>query len=260
MAVFVPNDSMATLQPLLETEATSSASIGNVPMIGRSTRLDSASWNGALGGVGLVPFPGPNNTTMNFTVYRLSNGVLEDMGMKAAMWNGSSPFTAAQNLRPAFACATGNLSRYIEICHRIIWTGEAPKGIQSKGPANQSWMLGPGDSPPDVSNLGPYFDWNNGKNFTFLKHKIPELDLSISNYNGGRHCRNLTQPCPDTYLSARVTTNPGQTLTFGNLSTMIMAIQYLAANETWIQNRTTWEDTYFVYVGDAEAEVTSAEG
>ncbi|KAF4961238.1 hypothetical protein FGADI_475 [Fusarium gaditjirri] len=231
--------------------------MANLPTIGRSTRLDGASWNGALGGVGLVPFPGPNNTTMNFTVYRLSNGVQEDMGMKAAMWNGFSPFTAAQNLRPAFACATGNctwanftsiamcskckdISRYVMKSSGPV---KFPKGIESTAPGEQSWILGPGDRLPDVSNPGPYFDWNNGKNFTYLKYKIPELGLSISNYNGSRHCKNLTRPCPDTYLSARVTTNPGQTLTFGNLSTMIIAIQYLAANESWVQNKTTWEDT-----------------
>ncbi|EXK28853.1 hypothetical protein FOMG_14742 [Fusarium oxysporum f. sp. melonis 26406] len=81
---------------------------GNVPTIGRSTRLDGASWTGAFAGVGLVQFPGPNNTPMNFSVYRTSSNIQEDMGMKAAMWNGFLPFTARQNLKPAFACATGN--------------------------------------------------------------------------------------------------------------------------------------------------------
>ncbi|KAF9765884.1 hypothetical protein IL306_001766 [Fusarium sp. DS 682] len=91
--------------------------------------------------------------------------------------------------------------------------------------------------------MGPYFDWNSGKNFKFIKHEVPELDVSLSNYNGSLQCPNLTQKCPDTYLSARVTTNPGQTLAFGNLSTLVMAIQYLAANESWFENKTTWEDT-----------------
>ncbi|KAJ0152559.1 Multidrug resistance protein fnx1 [Fusarium oxysporum f. sp. albedinis] len=45
---------------------------------------------------------------MNFSVYRTSSNIQEDIGMKAAMWNGFSPFTARQNLKPAFACATGN--------------------------------------------------------------------------------------------------------------------------------------------------------
>jgi hypothetical protein len=231
--------------------------LGNVPTIGRSTRLDGASWSGAFAGVGLVPFPGPNNTPINFSVYRLSSNIQEDMGMKAAIWNGFSPFTAAQNLKPAFACATGNCTwaNFTSIavcskCHDIseyVTTSSGPvkfpSGIQATGPDDQSWVLGPGESLPGVSNPSPYFDWGNGRNFTFIKHEIPQLNLSISNYNGSRQCRDLSQQCPDTYLSARVTTNPGQTLTFGNLSTIVMAIQYLASNETWLDNRTTWEDT-----------------
>ncbi|EXK28852.1 hypothetical protein FOMG_14741 [Fusarium oxysporum f. sp. melonis 26406] len=53
----------------------------------------------------------------------------------------------------------------------------------------------------------------------------------------------MSQQCPDTCLSARVTTNPGQTLTFGSLSTIVMAIQYLVSNETWLYDKTPWEDT-----------------
>ncbi|PNP83825.1 hypothetical protein FNYG_02513 [Fusarium nygamai] len=81
---------------------------GNVPQIGRSTRLDGAPWDGASTGVSAVPFPGPHNTTMEFMARRFSFNIQEDTGMKAAIWNGFSPLTAPQNLRPAFACATGN--------------------------------------------------------------------------------------------------------------------------------------------------------
>ncbi|KAF5644397.1 hypothetical protein F25303_5995 [Fusarium sp. NRRL 25303] len=191
--------------------------IRNVPKIGRSKLLDGASWKGAPGGLALIAFPGPNNTTLNLTVHRNSNDIQEDI----------EPETS------------------IRLCNWELSSGpvKLPNGIQFKSPIDQSWTLGPGDSLPDVSNPGPYVDWNNGKNYTFIKHKISDLDLSISNYNGHRQCKDQAQPCPDTYLSVRVTTNPGQTVTFGNLSTMIMAIQYLAANESWIQNRTTWEDT-----------------
>ncbi|KAK2695846.1 hypothetical protein QWA68_004021 [Fusarium oxysporum] len=181
----------------------------------------------------------------------------EDMGMKAAMWNGFSPFTARQNLKPAFACATGNCTwanfTSIAVCSKCRDISgyvtkssgpvKLPSGVQAAGPYHQSWVLGHGETLPDVSNPSPYFDWANGRNFTFLKHEIPELNISISNYNGSRHCRDLSQQCPDTYLSARVTTNPGQTLTFGNLSTIVMAIQYLVSNETWLDDKTTWEDT-----------------
>ncbi|KAF5564259.1 hypothetical protein FNAPI_2252 [Fusarium napiforme] len=190
-----------TLNHLEYTKAAHSSNdtletFGNVPRIGRSTRLDGASWDGAATGLSAVPFPGPHNATMEFMARRFSFNIQEDMGMKAAIWNGFSPFTAPQNLRPAFACATGN----------------------SHG---QEYMLEPGESLPGVSNPSPRADLRNGRNFTFIKHEIPQLNLSIS----------------------RVTTNPGQTLTFRNLSTLVMAIQYLSSNETWLDNRTTWENT-----------------
>ncbi|KAF5579091.1 hypothetical protein FPANT_9749 [Fusarium pseudoanthophilum] len=230
---------------------------GNVPQIGRSTRLDGASWDGAATGVSAVPFPGPHNTTMDFIARRFSFNIQEDMGMKAAIWNGFSPFTAPQNLRPAFACATGNCTwpvfPSIAVCSKCRdiskyvtkSTGPVkfPSKIYNSGAHGQEYMLEPGESLPGVSNPSPHADLRDGRNFTFIKHEIPQLNLSISNYNGRPHCQDLFQQCPDTYLSARVTTNPGQTLTFRNRSTLIMAIQYLASNETWLDNRTTWENT-----------------
>ncbi|KAI3580274.1 hypothetical protein IWW34DRAFT_804895 [Fusarium oxysporum f. sp. albedinis] len=180
---------------------------GNVPTIGQSTRLDGASWTRAFAG--------------------------EDIGMKAAMWNGFSPFTARQNLKPAFACATGNCTwanfTSIAVCSKCrdisgyVTKSSGPDHMISRG----CW--GHGETLPDVSNPSPYFDWANGRNFTFLKHEIPELNISISNYNGSRQCRDLSQQW--------------QTLTFGNLSTIVMAIQYLVSNETWLDDKTPWEDT-----------------
>ncbi|KAF4428831.1 hypothetical protein FACUT_9288 [Fusarium acutatum] len=161
---------------------------------------------------------------------------------------------ARQSLKPAFACATGNctwdnftsiavcskcydISRYVA---RPSGPVKLPSKIEATGPYDQSWVLGHGETLPDVSNPSPYADWANDQNFTFFKHEIPEINISISNYNGSRQCRDSSRRCPDTYL---VTTNPGRTLMFGNLSTILMAIQYLVANETWLDDKTTWENT-----------------
>ncbi|KAF5972124.1 hypothetical protein FCOIX_9515 [Fusarium coicis] len=261
-AVLAIEGKEVTLDLLEYTKAAHSSNntlrtFGNVPQIGRSTRLDGASWDGASTGVSAVPFPGPHNTTMEFMARRFAFNIQEDMGMKAAIWNGFSPFTAPQNLRPAFACATGNCTwptfSSIAVCSKCRdiskyvtkSTGpvKLPSKIYNSGAHGQEYMLEPGESLPGVSNPSPHADLRDGGNFTFTKHEIPQLNLSISNYNGTPHCRDLFQQCPDTYLSARVTTNPGQTLTFRTLSTLVMAIQYLASNETWLDNRTTWENT-----------------
>ncbi|KAI1046101.1 hypothetical protein LB505_013318 [Fusarium chuoi] len=261
-AVLAIEDKEITLDRLEYTKTAHSSNsplktLADVPTIGRSTRLDGASWDGASPGVGAVSFPGPDNKTMEFMARRFSIDIQEDMGMKAAIWNGFSPFTAPQNLRPAFACATGNCTWPIfpsiavcSKCHDISKyvtksTGPVkfPSDIYNSGANGQEWWLGPGERLPGVSNPSPHADLRNGRNFTFIKHEIPQLGLNISNYNGSPRCRSLFEQCPDTYLSARFTTNPGQTLTFRNFSTLIMAIQYLASNETWLNNRTTWEDT-----------------
>ncbi|KAF5716873.1 hypothetical protein FGLOB1_2364 [Fusarium globosum] len=261
-AVLAIEDKEVTLDQLEYIKAKESSNgslktLGNVPTIGRSTRLDGASWDGASPGVSAVSFPGPDNNTIEFMARRFSIDIQEDMGMKAAIWNGFSPFTAPQNLRPAFACATGNCTwpnfPFIAVCSKCHdvskyvtrSTGPAkfPSIIYNTGANGQEWMLEPGESRPEVSNPSPHADLRNGRNLTFIEHEIPQLDLSISNYNGSPRCRSLFEQCPDTYLSARVTTNPGQTLTFRNLSTLVMATQYLASNETWLNNRTTWENT-----------------
>lgn len=37
--------------------------------------------------------------------------------------------------------------------------------------------------------------------------------------------------------------NPGQTHTFQDMKTLLLAFQYLQANPSWMNNETTWEDT-----------------
>ncbi|KAH7147695.1 hypothetical protein DER46DRAFT_580133 [Fusarium sp. MPI-SDFR-AT-0072] len=199
---------MATLQPLLETEATSSASSHLVPAEKSDTtsRYDrQCSYDRPINSLGwcLVEWgswwswsrPLSRSQQYDYELHRLPPLKRRSRGhgyeSRHVEWiislHGGTKPEASTRLcnwelylgQFHLNCCVLKVSRYIEICHRIIWTGEAPKDIQSKGPADQSWMLGPGDGPPDVSNPGPYFDWNNGKNFTFLKHKIPDIWLQM---------------------------------------------------------------------------------
>ncbi|KAF5597648.1 hypothetical protein FPCIR_3532 [Fusarium pseudocircinatum] len=162
---------------------------GNVPQIGRSTNLDGASWDGAFTGVSAVPFPGRNNTTMEFAARRFPFNIQEDIGMKAAIWNGFSPFTAPQNLRPAFACTTGNCTwpifPSIAICSKCRdiskyvtkSTGpvEFPTNVYYSGAHGQEWMLELGESLPDRE---PNSYTNDDKNFkAFMKYTNHSLDM-----------------------------------------------------------------------------------
>ncbi|RKL38798.1 hypothetical protein BFJ72_g6928 [Fusarium proliferatum] len=170
-AVLAIEDKEVTLDQLEYIKAAKSSNVslkalGNVPTIGRSTRLDGASWDGASPGVRAVSFPGPDNKTMEFMARRFSIDIQEDMGMKAAIWNGFSPFTAPQNLRPAFYCATGNCTWPIfpsiavcSKCHDVskyvtksTGTVRFPSNIYNFGANGHEWMLKHGKSLPEVSN------------------------------------------------------------------------------------------------------------
>lgn len=231
-------------------------SLSPFPSIGQSIRLNAGTWTGFGGGdnsKGLFTFPGPNNTTSWYSSYLFSSMIQDDMGMKAALWNGFSPLTTAQTLKPASTCVSGNCSwtnfASIAVCHKCqdISQFVVKSSGRSKNPGvnlpNPKW--GPGMI-PDISNNwpGPNF-YQSEMVITHTKYKIPSLNLSLSNYNGKSRCNSTSDTCPDTYLSLRVTTNPGQTLNFKDLNTMIMAFQYLNANESWrwYENETVWEKT-----------------
>lgn len=82
-----------------------------------------------------------------------------------------------------------------------------------------------------------------GKRTSITKHRLPEVDLELSNYHGKSRCPGPTNGCPDTYLTAKVTTNPGHTVFFSELDTMLMAVQFIQTNDSWKNNQSTWEET-----------------
>ncbi|KAM0431508.1 hypothetical protein ACHAPT_005486 [Fusarium lateritium] len=99
-------------------------------------------------------------------------------------------------------------------------------------------------APPDVSNQGAEAHWGlTGRRMRFTKYSIPRSGLNLSNYDGKKRCKSQADNCPDTYLSVKVTTNPGHTISFQNSTSLLIAIQYIIANESWSDNRTTWEET-----------------
>lgn len=219
-------------------------SLSPFPNISQSTRLNAGTWTGFGGGDNpsfFFYFYGPDNTTYWYSSHLFSSMVQDTMGIKAALWNGFSPLTTAQNLKPAFTCASGNYSwtnftsiavyhKCHDISQHVIKTSRRTENPGITLP-NAKW--GPGTI-PDINNNWPAPNWyQKAISITHTKYKIPSLDLSLSNYNGKSQCNSTSDNYPDTYLSLRATTNPGQTLNFKDLNTMIIAFQYLTANESW---------------------------
>ncbi|CZS74561.1 unnamed protein product [Fusarium graminearum] len=202
-------------------------------------------------GVGRFPV-NPGNTTHYYVSFLTTSNVQSDMGLKAALWSGFSPLTSSQNLKPAYTCLSGNCSwtdfASAAVCHKCHYlsqhvvrsTGMDKVPGLSMPPAK--WE--PNSTLPDISNQWPAANWwQMNQSLTHTKYKIASMNLSLSNYDGKARCTSKSDNCPDTYLSSRFTTNPGQTLNFQNHDTIIMAMQYLKSNESWSEGRTIWEET-----------------
>ncbi|EEU39192.1 uncharacterized protein NECHADRAFT_94612 [Fusarium vanettenii 77-13-4] len=225
------------------------------PVIGRSSILDAGYWNVNPGAPARqIPFPGPDGKEMFFRPDdRLSTP--EDMGLTGSVWNGFSSFVTPRNLWPAFSCASGNCSwapfTSLAICSRCISLSK--HAVRTSGnytfPAGYGvpggWQLRKNETLPEVSSKDLFAHLNviQREPIAWTRHEIPELGLSLTNYDGKRKCGSGDVRCPDTYLSVTFTTNPGRTINFSNSSTLVLAIQFLQADKRWRENETTWQDT-----------------
>ncbi|KAF5672313.1 hypothetical protein FHETE_3811 [Fusarium heterosporum] len=211
------------------------------PVIGQSTRLDASSWLGFGGGengLGRRIFPGKDNTTLIYQSDLFASQVQDNMGMKAALWNGFSPLNTAKNLQPAYNCASGNCTwpnfASLAVCHKcydmsqlVVKTSGIDEIPDIFLPA--TWDNG---SYPNISNASPGANYKQRlQTLAHTNYNIPSMNLRLGNYNGKSRCKSTNDNCPDTYFSMRITTNPGQTINFQNSSTLIMSMLYLDANE-----------------------------
>ncbi|KAF5002015.1 hypothetical protein FDECE_10757 [Fusarium decemcellulare] len=230
---------------------------GRKPVIGRTSRLDVGSWT-PLKSTAPPPinFTGPDGK--EWTIFRtvFSDSVRRDIGMAAAIWNGLSPLVSQQNLWPAFDCASPNCSwspfpslavcsECVDISRHVRKTSGVTRVPKSSIP--EGWKLDDGEALPKISNTDVYANQGKpiGVEFKFTKHEIPELGLNISNFNGNQTCVSGldNNTCPDTHLTAKLTTNPGRTFSFRNLRTLLLAIQFMKADDSWKNNKTVWEET-----------------
>ncbi|RSL63972.1 hypothetical protein CEP53_004237 [Fusarium sp. AF-6] len=225
------------------------------PIIGRSARLDAGYWNRNNGSPSSATyFSGPAGEEKTFGP---DEGLMipEDMGLTASVWNGFSSFVTPRNLWPAFSCASGNCSwdpfTSLTICSKCINLSEHvvktsgnytfPRMITMSG----GWKLEKNETVPEVSNKDLLANLNvvQREPIAWTRYDIPEVRLDMTNYDGERKYNSGDVDCPDTYLSATITTNPGRTIHFRNSSTLVLAIQYLQGDNSWRENKTTWQDT-----------------
>ncbi|RSL64007.1 hypothetical protein CEP51_013210 [Fusarium floridanum] len=219
--------------------------------IARSSFLDTGFWSAYsnVRGLGRIEFPGPDGKKLFYQSNLVTSAIQDDMGLAAAIWSGFSPLVKTQNLWPAFTCTTGNCSwdnyASLAVCSSCLDLSERIKKSTRIITVSEVALPGTfGDDAPDVSNKAMEANMDmGGQRISITKHKIPEVELELSNYHGKPRCPAIRNGCPDTYLTAKVTTNPGHTVSFGELDTMLLAVQFLQANESWQNNQSFWEDT-----------------
>lgn len=193
-----------------------------------------------------------NNSTGEEMIYGAVAGfdLRIDPGMTAAVWNGFSNIITDQNLWPAFICSSGNCTwpRFPSLavcsqCHDISDRLERSTHTYSlPGISSYGWVIKGTEEIPKVSNHAMEARPRNNTG-TITAWTIPGIGLNISNYDGLTNCGYDRSACPDTYMTATVTTNPGLTLSFGDSRTLILAVQVLQADTSWGGNKTKWEDT-----------------
>ena len=229
---------------------------GDEAVLGRTTTLDAGTYLdiGGFAGSGTIPFTDPDGVNRTIIV---SQGfdVQPDPGMKAAVWLGLSPQATPKNFWPQFACSSGNCTwdtspslAVCSQCHDLT-----PRLVRSQGtvPSQPIDSSGWPDNAtlPDITNTGfrANFDMvlvyepHPYTKYTLAQNLAPGLNLS--NYDGPPRCEPGNLGCPDTYLAGRIQTNPGHTIHFSDMQTLIMAFQYMAADASWPANKTLWEDT-----------------
>lgn len=220
---------------------TSGATIGQCSNLSVGSYLEDGS-----SGVFQIPFDGPegNETLFPQFIFDLQ-GI--DFGMAAAVWNGLSDQVQAVDLSPKFVCSSGNCTwapyTSLAVCSKC--NDVSNHMVRSKGrivlpyPYTVS-SSDPGETFPEISYPGV-----NAQNGTYTAYTIQQSGLNISNYDGpistiqsGNGAVNYA-----TYMTAKAITNPGLTLTFQQLRTMILAVQILKVDDSWKNNKTWWENT-----------------
>lgn len=241
----MPTLKVNSTAPDLDQLGSTAARIGSCPRLQAGSYIESTR-----SVVGITNFNNSKGEEMSYSAFG-GFDLRIDPGMTAAVWNGFSNIITEQNLWPAFICSSGNCTwaRFPSLaicskCHDISDRLErSTHTYRIPRVSNFGWAQG--EELPPVSNQGMVANLGRPLNSTgtITAWTIPGIGLNISNYDGLMKCDEDGSACPDTYMTATVTTNPGLTLSFGDSRTLILAVQILQADTSWENNKTRWEDT-----------------
>ncbi|UQC83650.1 uncharacterized protein CLUP02_09146 [Colletotrichum lupini] len=199
--------------------------------IGRTQRLDAGEFSVYGFGRTSVKMPKPWGF---FSQVAMKSKC--DFGAMAAVWEGFSDLSSSETIKPAFDCPTGNCTwdpfPSVAVCSACNDISHAMN--KSKG---KTYLRDEIITLPDRRNFPDSFLHN------YTRFEIPELNLSISNFDGFRAVGvNIDEEVRSAEVTARSTYNPGRTLTFGHLQSMIFSFSVMSASTDYRQRKQRWED------------------
>lgn len=202
---------------------------GPAPSIGRASRIDAGAFTTMDG---LPDFSHAVSQLWNATDANWTMPQQPDIGMAAAVLAGFASVDGSNITGPSYTCQTGNctwpLYTTLAVCSRC---NDISTHIVKTIGKQTTDRIGWGD--PSASNITIEIDVANG---TYIKYSVPFLQTNLSNLVG-RFGEGV-----DAVLTARAVANPGQTISFTNLQSMIISFSYLASDEGYRNGTGMWED------------------
>ena len=173
-----------------------------------------------------------------------------DFGLAASIFAGLG-LTANQTTdtwAAEFLCSTGNCTwtpyTSLGVCSRC---NDISEGIQvSVGEAQWCTENSRGGCDPAVTIIWKDTTIHTGEGVVpYTSHflRTPFSDLTLSNWQHQKYDGSRCPMCETATVVANTVLSPEMTVSFQNLSTMIIAWTYLAANASFADGKTTWQDT-----------------
>jgi hypothetical protein len=222
--------------PFLQAILSTSGQLNEVPAAQLSSKNSSTiaqalrvDGGGAIIGIPSGPIALRTTKNGNFTVFSATPS-RPDLGIVGSINDGFHAASAYGKL-PSAECTTGNCTwtnfasaAVCSVCNDVSNEVKLIKAIGSRAPQVPI--------PSTASFEAEYTAFN-----------LPYLN--ITNYDSARG--NLSISTTDmmgrTYMTMNATTSPGQTVSFREFRTLLVAFVMLKASDDWIEGRVAWNDT-----------------
>ncbi|KAF4836421.1 hypothetical protein CGCTS75_v001701 [Colletotrichum tropicale] len=216
------------------------AGLANSTSIGRTETLDAGTFMEIAGGAAFYEeLPEPWGS--------ISGNALRwdyDFGALAAIWEGFSDLSTAENLKPEFRCATGNCTwpPYASIaacsaCKDVSSHITTSSGVADVTDGTLVTIYHENSSIMGLHNVTS----------DYTRYELEGQNLTISNFNGLATKKHTAQQSPtgmnSAYLTARAFDNPGETIAFKDSKTLITAISILKTSQEYRARKQNWEDS-----------------